>query len=101
MQELFFPVIIPYATAKDNVIKVVHKIFSAFEKDTNIIKFPISFYPWETSLQEGTYVVFPRPLNPEVLVLGPDGILSGRADINKIPYAVIDLYMDKGAALNM
>ena len=95
-----FPAIVPYAFATSAAVGLVEKLVSALEKDTNVIKIPISFYPGRqkkgyTPFQEGTYVVFAKPQKPDGIVLDDSGLLQSENDISDLSYAVFDVYTEK------
>lgn len=94
-----FPVALPYAMAASTGVKLVEKLVSAFEKDTEVVRIPISFYPGEprrgyAPFQEGTYVAFAGPQQPDPFVLSEDGKLTSDRDISEISYTVFDIYED-------
>jgi hypothetical protein len=95
-----FPAIVPYALATSAAVGVVEKLMTALEKDKNVIKIPIALYPGRqrrgyTPLQEGTYVVFANPQNPEGIALGNSGLLQADKDISDLSYSVFDIYTEK------
>ncbi len=95
-----FPAMIPYTFAASAAVGVAEKLVSALEKDTNVIKVPVSFYPGRQRkgyipFQEGTYVVFAMPQNPEGIILDDSGLLRSEKDISDLSYVVFDVYTEK------
>lgn len=95
-----FPAIVPYAFATSSVVGLVEKLVSTLERDKNVIKIPVSFYPGKqrrgyTPFQEGAYVVFAKPQKADELRLDDSGLLQSDSDISDLSYAVFDVIAEK------
>ena len=90
-----FPVLLPYAMGASAGVGLVKKLVNALENNINVIKVPIAFYPGKIKrgyppLQEGQYVVFANPQDPDNFKLSSNGLLEGK-NVEKISYAVFDI----------
>ena len=95
-----FPALLPYAMASSTVVKVVEKLFSALEKNTQVVRIPISFYPGKEKrgyapFQEGTYVVFAIPQQPEKFTVADNCLLESEEDISDVSYTVFDIFPEE------
>lgn len=93
-----FPVLAPYAYPVSRVISAINKIFSRLEKNTEVIRAPISLYPptqasrGRAPLQVGVYVVFPEPQYGNAFKMDDSGVLwttqDRQADITYATFAI-------------
>lgn len=93
-----FPAIIPYTFAASSLAKVITGLISALEKNDNIIKHSIRYYPPNNSqrrgkapLQAGQYVLFRTPLDASGAVLENNGLIKFKETTATDSYAVFDI----------
>lgn len=96
-----FPVFVPHAFAASAVVTVVEKLFSALERDKNVIKVPFALFPGEprpgkAPFQAGTYVAFSQPQDASKFKLESSGLLSvnGKPPAD-VSYAVFNISPQK------
>lgn len=97
-----FPAVLPYAFGASTLAKILGNLVSAIERDTHVIKVPISLYPGDPRpgraiLREGAYVIFSRAVNPEKYTLQPNGLLDSENPDKEISYVVFDISRVKRA----
>lgn len=96
-----FPAMLPYAFAASTVTGLLHKLISALENDTPVIRMPVAFYPGEENrpgrapLQVGTYVAFKSNVDGSEYQLNQSGEVTRGGKPSAVSYAVFDIAADK------
>ena len=91
-----FPVVAAFAFASSSVASVVEKLFSAFERDKDVVKVPFALHPGsprpgKAPLQAGTFVVFSQPQDPAKYKLESNGSLTSNGAAPDVSYAVFNI----------
>ena len=91
-----YPAIVPHVMVASGVVSAVEKLVSALERDTNVVKCPISLYPHEprpgrAPFQTGSYVAFAQPVDPSGYKLGKNGLVTRGGKPSEVSYVVFDI----------
>ena len=94
-----FPALLPYAFGAAALAGLVDRLIDTLKEDAQVVRAPVSFHggtsrPGRIPLQEGTFVVFPRPTSSEGLQLAPNGLLEENGAPAERSYMVFNVFRE-------